>query len=494
MKMQIKKLAYSALCTLFVSGCGTSVNSTTINSTMINSNATNTIAINTITTNNGTAGVPDLSGAVLSPPVLSQGDSADQMFRPPSAVGTFSLAAALKQAQDYSLRTVISRARLEEAQRRIDEAKAGYYPKLQAMAKTSDWVSDRSSQIEKSFDEYAQMQLTLQYNLMDFGRTTHALGSASEIHRSASFSSDGETNSVTFDTVKAYLDVRRYTLLLAAATDHVNVTSALVDTLNIRVAGGGSPQSELIRGQLALTNAQNRQKTIDLQLAKAKQKLRSLLGQEISVETIGLDDIPATADFNAMVASIQQNNPNLKARLAELNGAKEDVLASRAARYPSIDAVGAYKKPVQNPGGLDGNYLGSNVALQISIPVLDGGINSSRIGQAEARLRAAEATYGQLQRDISEMAFNLSNDAVSAKDRWIIQGKAKADASRTKDLYLDEFRLGTRSLNDLISVQSDFFNANAGRVTSQYDYYLSVLGLYLLAGRVDYGIKTLQLR
>ncbi len=490
MKIQRKTIAYSALCALLISGCSTGTDSIQKQQSALSQQKSRDIAENL-----SGSGIPDLSGPVSTPkPVLIQDSSVEEMFKPQSASGTFSLAAALQQAQDYSLRTVISRARIDEAEQRIDEAKAGYYPKLQAMAKTADWISDRSSQVSKSFDEYAQMQLTLQYNLMDFGRTSHAVGSANQIHQSATFSSDSEFNSVSFDTTKAYLDVRRYTLLLAAAKDHVAVTSELVDTLNVRVAGGGSPQSELIRGQLALTNALNRQKTIDLQLAKAKQKLRSLLGQEISVEMAGLDDLPANADFNAMISAIQLDNPNIKARLAELNSAKEDVSAARAARYPSVDVVGAYKKPFQNPDGLDGNYLGGNVALQVSVPVLDGGINSSRIGQALARLRAAEATYGQLQRDISEMAFNLSNDALSAKDMWKIQGQAKNDASRTKDLYLDEFRLGTRSLNDLISVQTDFFNANVGRVTSQYDYYLSALGLYLLSGQVDNGIKTLKLR
>ncbi|SUB81875.1 outer membrane channel protein [Pragia fontium] len=493
MKIKRKKIVYSVLCALLISGCRSGTSDTQIHT--LNSEESSGVPNieapnNEVETNTAVV----FNSVIVASSDLMADSSKEGIFKPASSVGMFSLTAALKQAQEYSLRTVISRAKVDEAELRIDEAKAGYYPKLQAMVKTADWLSDRSAKVARSFDEYSQMQLTLQYNLMDFGRTSHAVGSAHEIHRSALFSSDSEINSVSFDTTKAYLDVRRYTLLLAAAKDYVTVTSELVDTLKIRVAGGGSPESELIRGQLALTNAKNRQKTIDLQLTKAKQKLRSLLGQEISIEMVELADIPANIDFNTMIARVRLENPNIKARLAELNGAKEDVSAARSGRYPSVDVVGGYKRPFQHPENLDGNYLGGNVALQVSVPVLDGGINSSRIGQALARLRMAEASYGQLQRDVSEMAFNLSNDALNAKDLWRIQGQAKMDASRTKNLYLDEFRLGTRSLNDLISVQTDFFNASVGRVTSQYDYYLSVLGLYLLSGQVDNGITMLKLR
>ncbi len=478
-------LVSTAICALWLTGCSSNVDETqTQKAPVLNQQDEESAPQAT--------GVGEAAGFPSAATINEKSEEkrsleAPRVLASVSAPTTYSLQGALSRAHEYSLRTVISMARVDEAEQRIDEAKAGYYPKLQAMVKTADWISDRSSQVSRSYDEYSQMQMTLQYNLMDFGRTRHAVGSAENVHRSATLGAENEVNSVSFDATKAYLDVRRYTLLQAAAKDYVKVTSDLVNTLSVRVAGGGSPESELIRGKLALTNAQNRQKTIDLQLIKAKQKLRSLLGIDAAVEMAELADIPGGADFDSMVASILQQNPSIKAKLAELDSAKEDVSAAQAARYPSVDVVGAYKRPFQRPDGLDNNYLGGNVALQVSVPVLDGGINSSRIGQAMARLKAAEATYGQLQRDVSEMAFNLSNDAVNARE-------AKLDAGRTKALYLEEFRLGNRSLNDLIGVQTDFFNASVGRVTSQYDYYLSVLGLYMLLGQVNNGIQTLNLR
>ncbi|GKX57497.1 transporter [Leminorella grimontii] len=492
--MKIKKgmLVSTALCALWLTGCSSNVDETQTQATPALNQKDEDSAPRTMSEG-------EAIGLSSSATIGKKSEDKRSQIAPSASASvgastTYSLQAALNRAHEYSLRTVISMARVDEAEQRIDEAKAGYYPKLQAMVKTADWISDRSSQVSRSYDEYSQMQLTLQYNLMDFGRTRHAVGSAENVHRSATLGAENEINSVSFDAAKAYLDVRRYTLLQAAAKDYVKVTSDLVNTLTARVAGGGSPESELIRGKLALTNAENRQKTIDLQLAKAKQKLRSLLGIDVAVEMAELADIPGGTNFDAMVASILQQNPGIKAKLAELDSAKEDVSVAQAARYPSVDVVGAYKRPFQRPDGLDNNYLGGNVALQVSVPVLDGGINSSRIGQAMARLRVAEASYGQLQRDVNEMAFNLSNDAVNARELWKIQGQAKLDAGRTKSLYLEEFRLGNRSLNDLISVQTDFFNASVGRVSSQYDYYLSVMGLYMLLGQVNSGIQTLNLR
>lgn len=406
-----------------------------------------------------------------------------------------SLKEAIELAQHYSLRTVSAGAKLQEADARISEVQSSYYPKLQFMAKTRDYVFDRINAVSRSNDEYAQAQISLQYNLLDFGRTKYGMDSASQLRDSAKYLADYEKSKVTFDTIKAYFDVRRYTEQKAYSQEYVKEMSDLVNTIRVRVNGGLSPQSELIRGQLALTNAQNRRKSIELQLKKAEQELTTLLGLSISTQNAKLDEkFLNSQDFTQVLNTVLANNPDLKAYKSQLNSASSDVEAAKSARYPSVDVVGTYSEPFQHPNNLSGNYLGGKVSLQVSMPIFDGGVNSSRIGQAAARLNYSKASYNQLFRDLQEVSNNLVEDALNASDMWAIQVRAERDAGKTRVLYLDEFRLGNRNLNDLLTVQTDYFTARTSKLSALYDYYLSTLGLYLLSDQMDEGISKLNLK
>ncbi|KFA59289.1 hypothetical protein A9G34_03760 [Gilliamella sp. Choc4-2] len=405
-----------------------------------------------------------------------------------------SLQEAIEIAQFYSLRTVSANSKLTEADARIQEIEAGYYPKVNVLAKTRDYSFDRMNSISRSNDEYAQAQVSLQYNLLDFGRTRYGVDSATQLRESAKYIAEYEENKVSFNVIKAYFNIRRYTQQKSYAQDYIKEMSDLVKTIGVRVNGGLSPQSEAIRAQLALTNAQNAAKSIELQLKKSTQELNTLLGRSVPTKSLKLKEaFISSEELQEILESVLVNNPDIKASESQLNSARSEVEVAKSARYPTVDAVGSYTKPFQHPDDKDGNFIGGKVSLQVSMPILDGGINTSRIGQATARHTYSMASYNQLVRDVKEISNNLVEDALNAADTFRIQYKAEQDASKTRKLYMDEFRLGQRNLNDLLTVETDYFSAKVSKLSALYDYYLSTLGLYLLADQLEVGMSRLNL-
>lgn len=406
-----------------------------------------------------------------------------------------SLQEAIELAQYYSLRTVSANSKLQEADARIQEVSATYYPKVNVLAKTRDKAFDRMKSVSRSNDEYAQAQVSLQYNLLDFGRTRYGVDSATQLRESAKYTAEFEKSKVTFNVVKAYFNIRRYTQQKGYAQDYIKQMSDLVNTIGVRVSGGLSPQSELIRAKLALTNAQNAAKSIELQLKKSIQELNTLLGRSVPTQSIKLKEIFINShEFNDVLADVLANNPDIKSSEFQLNSSRSEVEVAKSGRYPSVDAVGSYTKPFQHPDDKDGNFIGGKVSLQVSMPIFDGGVNTSKINQASARYNYSMASYNQLVRDIKEVSNNLVEDALNATDTYSIQLKAEKDASKTRKLYMDEFRLGQRTLNDLLTVETDYFSAKVSKSSALYDYYLSALGLYLLADQLDNGMSRLSLK
>lgn len=104
-----------------------------------------------------------------------------------------------------------------------------------------------------------------------------------------------------------------------------------------------------------------------------------------------------------MQAAIKQalaHRPDVIAALSQIDSAEASLKGARRAYYPVV-AVSAHAS--QNMGAVssDGkpysgiNRPGANILLSISVPIYDGGMRSSQISVAQAKVRAAEDKLDQ---------------------------------------------------------------------------------------------------
>lgn len=418
--------------------------------------------------------------------------AADPVSRAPAvqpATGRpVSLSEALALAQGYSMRLQMASARVDAAQAGISTARSAYYPKLQAMAKTDDAIDRRYEGYRRTNDEYGQAQFSLQYTALDFGRRKAELARSEFGMQGSELALRQEASDLQFDTVRAYVDSERYRRLLIAANEHTAELRRLTALMEERVRGGLSPQSEVIRSRLALTNAQNRLKTITKNFDQAQQSLRALTGETVRSEPIGLklDSVEVPVD---VLASSIEGNYSLQALRAQLSGADAGVDRARADRYPKVDVMASYKKPFQD----DVRGLGMNVYAQVTMDIFDGGLKSARVDEAGAAQREARARFESTRRELRDAADRLVFDINTSYDQWRLSASGQDEAARTKSLYMDEFRLGSRSLNDLISAQNDYFAQRVDNIDAYSNYLLSVVGLFHVAGRMADGLDTLRL-
>ncbi len=435
-----------------------------------------------------------LAPAHGSGPGLAVADAAPHSTRsspsgdPPPATGRpVTLAEALGLAQDYSMRLQIASARVDAAQAGIESATAAYYPKLQALAKTQDAIDRRYSGYRRTNDEYGQAQMSLQYTALDFGRRKAELARSEFGKVGSEYALRQEASDLQFDTVRAYIDSERYRRMRVIAHEHTAELRRLAALMQERVRGGLSPQSEFIRSQLALTNAQNRLKTINKNFDQAQQSLRALTGETVRSEPIRLklDSIDVAAD---VLASSIDGNYSLQSLRAQMSGAEAGVDRARADRYPKVDVMASYKKPFQDVRG-----LGTNVYAQVTLDIFDGGLKSARVDEASAAQREARARFESTRRELRDAADRLVFDIDTSYDQWQLSASGQDEAARTKSLYLEEFRLGSRSLNDLISAQNDYFTQRVDNIDAYSNHILSVLGLFHVAGRMADGLDTLGL-
>ena len=245
------------------------------------------------------------AGAAESPgtAVAARPVSASQ----PATGRPVSLDEALALALGYSMRLHMASARVDAAQAGISTARSAYYPKLQAMAKTEDAIDRRYDGYRRTNDEYGQAQFSLQYTALDFGRRRAELARSEFGKQGSELALRQEASDLQFDTVRAYVDSERYRRMLIIANEHTAELRRLAALMEERVVGGLSPQSEVIRSRLALTNAQNRLKTIAKNFDQAQQSLRALTGETVRSEPIALKLDSVEVPVDVLASSIEGN-------------------------------------------------------------------------------------------------------------------------------------------------------------------------------------------
>jgi adhesin transport system outer membrane protein len=448
-----------------------------------------------------------LDGALLAPPASDKANSqslqtaagsnegspatagvADVAPATELAGNTMDLRRSLDAATDNALTTKIARGQADQAQARVMGARAAYYPKLSLIAKTADKIVGAAQGYGRSYDQSAQTSATLQYTVFDFGRRKNQVQSASLAAQASESAYQSEVETLTFDTSRAYLDVIRNQHLLKISNDYVAQVRRLNQVIEQRVAGGLAAQSDAIRGQLALTSAQARSRQIKLQLAKAEQQFRSITGKDALPAAIDSVKQLPPVNVDPIVDASADSNLAVQARRLDVASNNALVNVERASRFPRIDLVGTYRKPLQavpSPG--------SSVMLQVSFDLFDGGLRKSRVNEAVAAKYVAQQQLEQELRNVNDQKQSLQSDWNGARDQWALSIEGEKQALRTLDLYADEFRLGTRPLSDLISAQVDLFTARSDREQAESSFNLSTLALYNLDARTMDGLRALNL-
>ncbi|MBT8128115.1 MAG: TolC family outer membrane protein [Gammaproteobacteria bacterium] len=308
----------------------------------------------------------------------------------------------------------------------------------------------------------------------------------------------------------ANYEVAKQDLILRTARAYFNVLGAHDNVAFTRAEKEAiSRQLEQSRerfnvGLIAITDVRESQASYDNAVANeivAKNTLRNniealrvIIGDPVDdlaplAETIPLL-LPEPADIDQWQNMALDNNLNLKASRFGLTAAKENYQANRGGHYPTLNlsAAHTYDSADGSPfgdafGGADNTN--NNVAVQLAIPLYQGGGVSSRVRQANAQVWSAQAAVDQSVRTTVQqlrdayLGVEASVSSVEAFHQALISAKTSVEATEAG------FEAGTRTSVDVLLVQGRQFEAERNYARSRYDYLLVLLELQQAAGSLN---------
>lgn len=478
-------------CSIISTGCASSKNAAT-------RVGTDTMTTQAVTNNNqqtpSTGNTSPVSNKTLRVNGVNNPITASSERKMAREKQKLTLAQALSKAADYSWTIKVARSQLDIAESRLDQAKAKYYPTVGGEITAPNLRYDGGiTSRDRDFDDTAFAGIDVRYSIYDFGRRDADKEAASYNLRASGHAKHAEDLTVLYDTANAYLAVQSYTEQLNAAMGYVTKIESLNKTIGESVAGGISPQSDAVRGRLALSNAVNRRKDIELKLSRAHQKLNALVGIDVEVLPAKRTVLPHVGNLDNVAVTAADHNPAVLARGAALEGSRKNVVGAKASLKPRLDLTIDYKRTMESVDNLyNVSDTDGGVQLKLTFDIFDLS-KKAKIREAYAQVNVNEAQLGKERSTVNDEVRALLGDIDITSQQWTISEEATKEADKTRGLYLEEFRLGDRKLSDLITAETEYFTSRADAIDARYGFIRAVFSIYYLAGKPHDGLLALQL-
>lgn len=345
----------------------------------------------------------------------------------------------------------------------LDVAKSAWYPQISLQG-----TAGKSRQTDSSgtLDNNASGGIQLSQLLYDFGRTGGSIDEQERLSDSYRYALYGTMTDVALSTLQAYLQVKRYQALSVAARDNIESLQRVADTAKLRADAGLSSQSDVLQAETRIAGMRATVEQYRAQQRSAQAQLTVLTG----VVSDNLPDLPQSL-LNQKVTLNKipyENSALVRAAQAKQQAAIERVNQAESQHWPTIK-VQAGRTRYQNAAGSGGSYWDDQLQLAVDAPVYQGGAVSAKTRAAEGERQAAQADVEKAKLDINQKASTAYADMIGGQQRQVAGEDQYSSATHTRSVYQDEYKLSKRSLNDLLSVEQDVFQADTMRIGALYD-------------------------
>jgi outer membrane protein len=415
---------------------------------------------------------------------------------PAAASRPLSFADAVRVAAGEAPAVALALLKTDEADARVRQARAALLPSLTVGAQ---WVNRDFNSDALGIPFPAQFSLpnpVPAFNNYD-GRVTVTqtlfdLSSMSRV-RAAGAQADGSraergvtVEGTALTAALAYLRAVRAQAVVAARQADSSVAADLVGLAQAQKAAGVSAAIDVTRARAQLVAAEGLLIVAGNQVDRGRIDVTRALGLDPATPlaltdtltaSLGAADVPAARD--SAVSAALANRPDLRAELARAAAARQTGSAIRAERLPRVGLEADY--------GVNGLTVPSalatrQVALQVSVPILDGFHREARLAEQNAVVRESQVREADLRRQIAAEVDAALLDLRSAEAQQAVAAEQLRLAADELAQARERFKAGVAGNIEIITAQSSLIRARDTDIDARYAAALARISLARAAG------------
>lgn len=357
-------------------------------------------------------------------------------------------------------------AQMGIGQAQIDEAESGWMPQISLNGSTGH---SRTTDSSGSLKNSAAWGLSLTQLVYDFGKTSNAIRQSEAQQEGYRYQLMATLSEVAEKTALGYVEVQRYSALVQAAQANITALQSVQQMAKLRADAGLSSTSDELqtRTRIAGMHATLEQYRAALRSARAKlsvltgidaEQLSPLPG-ELMLKESSLDNI----DYSLIPSVLAAQNMEVSADYA--------VQKTKSQHWPTLSLKGGRTRYQSD----NRSYWDDQIQLNVEAPLYQGGAVSARVQQAEGARAMAATQVDQARFDVLQKASVAMADWTGARGRTEAGDMQLESALRARDVYKNEYTLSKRSINDLLSVEQDVWQATSSKIIAEYDSWSAAI-------------------
>ncbi len=284
----------------------------------------------------------------------------------------------------------------------------------------------------------------------------------------------------------AYVRAVRAQAVVAARQADSGLAAELVGLAEAQRAAGVSPAIDVTRAQAQLATARGLLLVAKNQLDRGRIDVTRALGLDPATPlafsdslapSLGAADVPAQRDSG--LAAALANRPELRAELARAAAARQTGSAIRAERLPRLELAGDYGVNGKTPSKA---IATRDLALQVSVPILDGFRREARLDEQDAVVRESQVREADLRRQIAAEVDAALLDLGSAQAQQLVAREQLRLAESELSQARERFKAGVAGNIDVITAQAGLIRARDTEIDARFAAATARISLARAAG------------
>ncbi len=281
--------------------------------------------------------------------------------------------------------------------------------------------------------------------------------------------------------VGSYFGVLQAQDYLQADQDLQNAYKHQLDQAQETFKSGVAPLTDLKNAQAAYDSSRASVTNDLTALSNARRALAVLVGAPVDRIARLRDDIalvpPSPADAESWSRTALSNNPDVIAARFGAAAADRQVSATWGKHLPTLNLVGQVAGDNTRNSVFGANVMTDYVGVNLKWNLFQGGLIASSVREAEANSRRL-ASQHELQRRIVDRNVRDDFDGV-VNGIAAVNAATSAVSSQQASVLATEvgFKVGIRTIIDLINARQTLNNAQKTLAQARYQYLVSLLSL-----------------
>ena len=391
----------------------------------------------------------------------------------------------IKSTIENNPKIKIGLEKINESKEIVVNASGELLPDISSTISGTYESSTKESSTSKTQDDTFsdKYRLTISQNLYDAGYDQL------EIERSEILLDNEILNfkilveNLILDAISGYLTVLNYETSLENTNKNFESMTKILEEINTMYNADAATLYDLKSAESSFAMAETNLFLAQQNLSIGKKSFKRIVGLDaIDLETI--ININSNLNLNEIEENALNNNLSLQLLKNDIKNKEILLLKEKKTKKPNLDLTGTaeYSETDRIDGGTE--TLKSNVALTLTIPIFQQGIDDSNIRKYYSQILQAELNLQDSEEDLLIVISNAFKDFKLSESK-MNANKFSIEASEIALQSLkQEYLMGTKTISDYLIEEERFLNLKVDYSNTKKEFFDSYFKIKSLEGNL----------